>query len=113
MKKMLIIILCITFCIVLSSTTVLGINTSIYDPHGGTVPSELTGIGNAIIGIFQVIGTIFAVAMLLWLGIRLMVASPSERADIKSRAVPYVVGAVMLFSIVNLLKIVYDIMQSV
>ena len=113
MKKMLIIILCITFCIVLSSTTVLGINTSLYNPSGGEVPGELTGIGNAIIGIFQVIGTIFAVAMLLWLGIRLMVASPSERADIKSRAVPYVVGAVMLFSIVNLLKIVYDIMQGI
>lgn len=113
MKKMLIIILCITFCIVLSSTTVLGINTSLYNPSGGQVPSELASIGGKIIGVFQVIGTIFAIAMLLWLGIRLMVASPSERADIKSRAVPYIVGAVMLFSIVNLLKIVYDIMQGI
>ena len=118
MKKMLMIILCITFCIVLSSTAVLAINTDLYNPDpynpsGGEIPTPLINIGNTIIGIFQVVGTIFAIAMLLWLGIRLMVASPSERADIKSRAVPYVVGAVMLFSIVNLLKIVYDIMQGI
>ncbi len=115
MKKMLILFLCITFCVVLCATSVMGagINTSLYDPNGGTVDPGISKIGNAIIGVLQVVGTIFAIAMLLFLGIRLMLASPSERADIKSRAVPYIVGAVMLFSIVNLLSIVYKIMQGI
>lgn len=113
MKKMLIIVLCVTLCIVFTSITVFAIpDVDLYKPSSD-MPNEITNIGNRIIGVVQFVGTIFAVAMLVWLGIRLMLASPSERADIKSRAVPYIVGAVMLFSIVNLLKIVYDIMQGI
>lgn len=113
MKKMLMVLLCITFCVVICATSVLAFNTDIYNPNGTTVDPGVTKIGNAIIGLLQVVGTIFAIAMLLYLGIRLMLASPSERADIKSRAVPYIVGAVMLFAIVNLLGIVYGIMQGI
>ncbi len=79
-----------------------------YDP-GTTTPTEILGIGNKIVGAFQVFGTIFAVGTLALIGIRIMIASPSEKADLKGRLTPYIVGAVMLFSIVNLLQIIYEI----
>ncbi|MDD4066819.1 MAG: hypothetical protein PHH22_02465 [Clostridia bacterium] len=84
---------------------------------GDYIPSvdgngKVLGIGSKIIGIFQIIGSIVAVASLIFMGIKLMLASPGERANVKAHTVPYIVGAVMLFSIVNLLAIVSQIMSN-
>ena len=114
MKKMLKVLICVTFCIVLSTSLVYatGFDPSIFKPDP-FVDNKLAQIGGAIISILQTIGTICAIITLLFMGMKLMLASPSERADVKSRAIPYIVGAVMLFSIVNLLAIMYEIMQRV
>jgi len=86
-------------------------NPGDYIPNGDD-NNKVLEIGNKIIGVFQVVGSIVAVAALIFMGIKLMLASPGERASVKSHTVPYIVGAVMLFSIVNLLKIVSEIMSN-
>ncbi len=62
--------------------------------------------GNKIIGIVQVVGTAVAVVMLLWLGIKYIVAAPDEKANIKQSSFIYVIGAIFLFAAVNILGII-------
>ena len=63
-----------------------------------TVGTE--NIGNTlgkVIYVFQVIGMGVAVIMLVALGIKYLVSSTSERAEIKKHMAVYVLGAVLLF----------------
>ena len=77
------------------------------EPDIGTDASEkVRTAGNKIIGIVQVAGTAIAVVMLLWLGIKYIIAAPDEKANIKQSAFIYVIGAVFLFAAVNILGII-------
>ena len=46
--------------------------------------------------------------MLVVLGIKYVVAAPSEKADIKKSAFIYVVAAIFLFAAVNILAVIQD-----
>ncbi|MBE5821537.1 MAG: hypothetical protein E7311_02990 [Clostridiales bacterium] len=90
--------------------SVFAFNVGAYEPTD-PLDGDLAAIGGKIIYVFQRVGTFFAVGVLTYIGIQFMIASPSEKADIKGRAVPYLVGAVMVFAIVNLLQIVYNFLN--
>lgn len=64
--------------------------------------------GNLVIGILQVIGTAISVITLMTLGIRFMLASVQEKALYKETMGPYLIGAVMVFAIPNIIAILYD-----
>ena len=66
-------------------------------------------MANIIIGALQIIGTILSVAVLGVLGIKYMVGSVEEKAEYKKTLKPYVIGAVMVFGISNILAIVVKI----
>lgn len=61
--------------------------------------------GNIILGIFQYIGAGVAVIATLVLAIRYMYSSPNEKADIKSKLIPFIIGGVLVFGAVSLVKI--------
>ena len=109
MKKITnIIIVFLLIMIVLSNFyPVLGIET-LYpgDDPGSNGTSEVTSIINMIIGTIQVVGMFVAVAFLIFIGIKYMVASPGEKADIKKHLVAYVVGAIVMFGAAGLLEII-------
>lgn len=73
---------------------------------------KLMNIGNTIIGTLQVIGSIISVAVLVILGIKYMVGSAEERAEYKKSMMPYIIGAIMVFAITNLLGIVVEIAKA-
>lgn len=73
---------------------------------------ELAKMGNTIIGFLQILGSILSVAVLAVLGVKYMVGSVEERAEYKKNMMPYIIGAVMVFAITNLLKIIVDIVGS-
>ena len=54
--------------------------------------------GNKILSIAGTIGMIFAVVMLIWLGIKYVSASPTEKADIKKGMTIYIVGAILILA---------------
>ena len=56
-------------------------------------------------GIFQYIGAGVAVIATLVLAIRYMYSSPNEKADIKSKLMPFIIGGVLVFGAVSLVKI--------
>lgn len=68
--------------------------------------SDMVGV---ILGVVQVIGSLIAVIWLIILGVKYMMGSVEERADYKKTLIPYILGALMIFGISNLLNIVYNI----
>lgn len=70
--------------------------------------SQLRQAGNSVLGIIQIIGTVFAVGTLMIIGARYMLSSPDDRASIKARAIPYIIGALLVFGATNIAKIVAD-----
>lgn len=79
----------------------------------GTAAEKVTDISQNIIGIVQVVGTAAAVVMLVVLGIKYVIASASEKAEIKKSAPIYVVAAVFIFAAVNILAIIQDFATDV
>ena len=67
---------------------------------------DLYNIGNIILGIFQVIGIGCALIALLVLGIRYMYSAPDEKAEVKKKLIPFVIGGILVFGATSLIKIV-------
>lgn len=119
MKK---IILILTFILVISlfiGTTNLyaadgGMNAVIDGMKNASTISEAdagTGIAttiNNVIGLLQLAGTGISVIVVTMLGIKYLVASPSEKADTKKMIMPILIGCILLFGAVNLVALVAD-----
>lgn len=80
---------------------------------GSAAPEEVTTLGNKIVGTIQVIGTIAAVVILIVIGIMYMVSGAQGKAQIKERAVPFIIGAVIVLCGSLILTIVQNIGDDV
>ncbi len=80
----------------------------------GTPPTgtSIDTLGGTIIGTIQLVGVIVAVAVLVFVGIKFMLASPSEKANIKGALIPYIVGAVLIFAASMLVGIIQNIITQ-
>ena len=68
--------------------------------------TSVSNVIGVIIGIARVIGMGIALIMLAVVAIKYMVAAPDEKANIKNRAVAYIVGATILFAATGILTII-------
>ena len=60
----------------------------------------------AILNVMRIVGTGIAFIMIIIVAIKYMSAAPGDRADIKKHAVPFVVGAIVLFASTGILTII-------
>lgn len=67
-------------------------------PIASSAQSDVLTIGQRIVGILQAIGVVVSVVILIVLGIKYMMGSAEEKADYKKTFIPYIVGAVLIFS---------------
>lgn len=67
--------------------------------------SDLFILGNKILSILQFIGGGVAVIATLLLAIRYMYSSPDDKAEIKRKLIPYIIGGVMIFGVTNLIQL--------
>lgn len=102
---------------IISIVCIAGIvNADFQQPQDITgASSELSGkvggYANIILGIFQVVGYSTAVIILVWLGVKYIMASPDGKAEIKKQAFAYLLGALLLFAastIVTAIKTAID-----
>ena len=63
---------------------------------------------NNVIGLIQLAGTGISVVVVTMLGMKYILASPSEKADVKKQIAPILIGCVLLFGAVNLVAIIAD-----
>ena len=63
---------------------------------------------NTVIGLIQYAGTGISLIVVTMLGIKYLLASPSDKADVKKQITPILIGCVLLFGAVNLVAFVAD-----
>ena len=107
---LIIFILCILFIGI--QVQAVDFNPDDYEPSSISSVSgatKLGNIGNDIIGVIQVIGSISSVIALILIGIKYVMGSVEEKAEYKQTLKPYLIGAIMVFGITNLLGIIQSI----
>jgi len=77
-----------------------------------TGADRLLNIGNTIIGFIRTVGSIASVIVLAVIGIKYMMGSVEEKAEYKQTMRPYLIGAVLVFGITNILAIIVNIGTS-
>lgn len=112
---MILIFIFFTFIFINAKCVAIDFDPNTWEPNSTT---EVTGadrlldFGNIIIGILRTVGTIISVAVLAILGIKYMLGSVEEKATYKETMRPYLIGAVLVFGITNILAIIIDVGTS-
>lgn len=102
----------IMLCVVSTNvfaTTIGGVSINPSTSSAGQVQD----IGNSILGIIQVIGTVVAVGILMVLGIKYMMGSAEEKAEYKKTMIPYLIGAILLFAAVNIAGMLVNVANTI
>ena len=68
--------------------------------------SKIGKVINIVIGILQVVGTGISLIVISILGIKYILASPSDKADVKKNIMPILIGCILLFAAVNIAGII-------
>lgn len=118
------IIKCLMFFLIalmiLSATTVFAadnpnFNVTAFD--GQTAPDKVNNLTNktlgTAIGIARTVGVGVAIVILMVIAAKYMLASPGDRADLKKNAVPFVIGAVVLFGTSGILTIIMSLADTI
>lgn len=71
-----------------------------------------TNVTGAILDTIKTVAVGVALIMLVVIAMKYMFAAPGDRADIKKHAVPYVIGAVILFSSAAIVTIIANFANS-
>lgn len=89
-------------------------NPDFYKPTDATGDNtHFISIGRTIIAIMQTVGTVIAVIMIMVLGLKYMMGTVEEKAAYKQTMIPYLIGAVMLFTIPRIMGIIYELVQGI
>ena len=92
-------------------------------PEGMVDPKDLKGsnstntatmqnIGNQIITVVSVAGSIVSVIVLVVLGIKYMMGSAEEKAEYKKTLMPYIIGAALVFAASAIAGVVFNFASS-
>ena len=74
-----------------------------------SAPAGANDTANTIIGVMQWFGYAIAIGMLVFIGIKYVMASANEKADLKNALIRYVVGAVLIVFAVTIAGWVFSL----
>ena len=80
--------------------------------HSGDVESKVTNFMGIIVNVISIIGAGVAVIMLVSTGIRYVSASAGGKAEMKKSFTNYIIGAVMIFAAIGILKIIQNFIDN-
>lgn len=69
---------------------------------------DAVDLGNKIVTVLSVVGSVMAVIVLIVLGIKYMTGTVSQKADYKKTLIPYVIGAVLVFASSVIAGVIYN-----
>ncbi len=108
MKKVMSLVL--TFALLMSMTATVFALPAGLSPDTGVVSSGKAGnIASNALGIVQWFGYALAIGMLLFIGIKYMMASANEKADLKKGSINYVIGAILVAAASAIVGVVVEI----
>ena len=108
----------IVMMVILTVAPVFAATTGAVDPKTLTGSSNantttMQNIGNQIITVVSVAGSIVSVVVLIVLGIKYMMGSASEKAEYKKTMIPYLVGAILIFGASAITKVVVNLASGI
>ena len=78
-----------------------------------TTDTKLKQKAGVILGVVNVVGVVIAVATVALIGIKYMLGSVEEKSEYKKTLIPYLIGAVLVFSGTTIPNIIYLIARSI
>lgn len=111
--------------VLLVAMMLIAVGTNVFAAVSGVSnPSSLTGqavsgtdkitnIGNQIITILTIVGTVASVIVLIVLGLKYMMGSAEEKAEYKKTMMPYIIGAALVFAASALAGMLYSFLSNV
>ena len=95
-------------------TIIFQVNAFDIGELNGTNPSgngsvEISDLGNKIITVVTIIGSVVSVIVLIILGIKYMLGSVDEKAEYKKTLLPYIIGATLVFAASSIASIIYNL----
>lgn len=100
MKKIVSILL--VFAMILSISSIAYAMPSALENVEAKAPGDSAGTVVSILGVIQWIGYAFALGMLIYIGIRYVMAAANEKADLKKGSINYVIGAIVIAGAVTI-----------
>jgi len=76
------------------------------------IAQVVNNAGTSAISIIRSIGMFVALGMLIWIGIKWITSTAQERADLKGKAVNYVIGAVFIFGASFILPLIVNFIND-
>ena len=70
---------------------------------------EIKTVGNKVIQVISVVGSILSVIVIIVLGIKYMVGSVEEKAEYKRTMIPFLIGAIFIFAASSIAGIIYQV----
>lgn len=84
-----------------------------WKPDEENVSTDFEGKLGNILGIVSVVGILVSVGTLSVIGIKFMVASVEQKAQYKQALLPWLIGAILLFSLTTLPIIIYNMTNGI
>lgn len=107
-----VIILLSSFLIIITNNQSIEIiNPDDYKPQGVSGGTKFVTLGNKVIGGIQFLGSILSVIVLIIIGVKYIIGSAEEKAEYKETMMPYIIGAIMVFAISNILATLAKILK--
>lgn len=120
MIKIIAIVLIAVMCIFMATSVfaaddapVTKFNITTIKPGDTEADSDIAGIGNNIISVLTSVGMVFAVAILMYIGVRYMIGSTEEKSEYKKTMLPYIIGALLLFAATAIATVVHNAAKNV
>lgn len=94
-------------------------NVSALDPADYMNPShtanttEIKNVGQKIFTLVRIVGITASVVVLVVIGIKYMMGSAEEKSEYKKTMLPYVIGALFIFSASVIAQIIYNVFSTV
>ncbi len=86
---------------------------SVSTPDASAGQDGIIGGINSVIGLLQFAGTGISVIVVTILGIKYILASPADKADVKKSIMPIIIGCALLFGGVNIVATVMNFSTNV
>lgn len=110
--KVIAILIYILFIFCMFSNTYATITNQFKGSSPSVGVDKIQDIIKAVLTITRTVGVFIAVAILMILACKYMIASAGDRADIKKHAISYVIGAIILFATSGIAEILKNLIDG-
>ena len=93
------------------STIVFAIDITLED-LSPEAPTQLSNFSVEVIGFLQWVGYAIAIGMIIYIGIRYVLAAANEKATLKQIAIKFVIGALLIAGCTTILPILASIFEK-